>query len=190
MTNAPSGHTLLAAIRFHQEHMPDGIRVFVPPPGAWENWGDAVVVAKDGTARTADDACMQGGSLDRTIPYGEPGCLVVSYMYRDASNYKYRGTTTIQGPVDRIGLGLLLGALTCGDDDCFIPQQIGMPGLQPDGSLSDDDHVWHELTAIGWRETVAEWDTTWEDIRPLAEARVLVGYDVEAAMMEFACDDD
>jgi hypothetical protein len=188
MGQAPSGHSILAAIRFHQEHAPEGARMVVPPPGAWENWNDAVVVETNGQAATMFDAgSVQCGQLDATIPYDEPGCLIVSYLYRDASNYKYRGSCAIAGPIDRVGLGWLLAALTGGDEGGFIPSQIGMRDLQPTDSLDfdGDDHVWHELEGIGWRSLKVEADTTWDDVRPLAEARALVGYDVAAALAAF-----
>jgi hypothetical protein len=188
VSNAPSAHHLLAAIRFHQEHAPEGARMVVPPPGAWDNWNDAIVVEANGQAATMFDApSVQSGSLDSTVPYGEDGCLIVSYLYRDASNYKYRGTCAIAGPIDRVGLGWLLAALTGGDEGGFIPSQIGMRDLQPTDSLDfdGDDHIWHELEGIGWRTIRTEADTSWEDIRPLAEARALVGFDVVAALAAF-----
>lgn len=70
-------------------------------------------------------------------------------MYRDASNYKECETVIVAGEVSRDEL-LHFCSTENGDDNGFIPSQVGLEDLQPRmiNFPSDDDHVWHELLEV------------------------------------------
>jgi hypothetical protein len=80
----------------------------------------------------------------------------ISYLYRDADNYKAVGGVTFAGAITEAGKKLINSSLYEGE--CFIPEQIGLPALQEvllslDSSADLDqeqeiDHPWHELTRI------------------------------------------
>jgi|TARA_Y100000310_G_scaffold266155_1_gene277546 hypothetical protein len=66
----------------------------------------------------------------------------ISYMYRDASNYKAYESEVIKGVIKESGL----------KDECFdefIPNECGLPSLQGQltayngGTWTEDDHVYH-----------------------------------------------
>jgi hypothetical protein len=71
----------------------------------------------------------------------------LSYLYRDASNYKARATAIFAGTLNPTDRALIASKLALSfDGDSFIPTQVGLdmlhsqfPGLWP------DDHPWHEL---------------------------------------------
>jgi hypothetical protein len=74
-----------------------------------------------------------------------------SYLYRDASNYKQFGDVVFPGGYTEQDKDLLLGNLH--DGDFFIPGDVGLPSLQSKfGSVSIDDHPWHEINFIGETE--------------------------------------
>jgi len=74
-----------------------------------------------------------------------------SYLYRDASNYKQFGDVVFPGGYTKQDKDLLLGNLH--DGDYFIPGDVGLPSLQSKfGSVSIDDHPWHEINFIGETE--------------------------------------
>lgn len=66
----------------------------------------------------------------------------LSYLYRDACNYKTFSEVIIAGTmgVTEIQPFLMDGLL-------FIPSEIGLPNLQPE-DLTEDDHVWHEVESL------------------------------------------
>lgn len=63
----------------------------------------------------------------------------VSYLYRDASNYKYRGDFHVLGEIE---IDELRGDLF--DSEFFIPERIGLPALRPEVT-NDDDHLLHSF---------------------------------------------
>lgn len=71
------------------------------------------------------------------IPYFE-----VTYLYRDASNYKYWGSFKIRGvlAVDELRPHMLM-------NDYFVPEAVGIRSLTP-SERNDDDHDLHEIIAI------------------------------------------
>lgn len=174
-----SQHTRLAALATAQAWNVPGQHIVLPPEGEGFDVGDGVLYVHRGqVSEHYGDTSID--VLD-TVPYDTPGVLVVGYLYRDAGNYKQHGSVAVQGPFSRRDLGILLAALTAGDDGCFIPSQLGWRDLQPDGGDSDQDHVWHETTDITWRPT-GQVDTTWDALRPLCLARLAKGYDLMEAM--------
>lgn len=188
----PTAHRHLAALAFAKAHAPNAPILGVPDAGEAITAPEGVlVVEKRGgvhSVRTEEWEQWEW-TLDSPIPFDTPGALVVSYMYRDASNYKTRGTASIMGPFSRADLAVLIGALTAGDDRCFIPHQVGLPDLQEqmsgetDFGEDGDDHVWHTLEALGWR-AVKTADHTWAEIGPRVRERLDSGYDIVAAIQE------
>jgi hypothetical protein len=70
----------------------------------------------------------------------------LGYRYRDASNYKQHHEVTFAGAISDAERRALLAHLDEGSH--FIPSQVGLEDLQHRfGSLTDDDHPWHELEA-------------------------------------------
>ena len=65
----------------------------------------------------------------------------ITYLYRDAGNYKAHHEVIVQG---KITLALVQPCLE--DGEHFIPSQVGLPDLQAQlGPANEDDHAWHEL---------------------------------------------
>ena len=70
----------------------------------------------------------------------------ITYLYRDASNYKQGGDVVVNG---RVTLSDLEPLLYFGE--LFIPGDVGLPELQANFETQGfafptaDDHVWHEL---------------------------------------------
>lgn len=74
------------------------------------------------------------------------------YRYRDAGNYKARGSVVFDGALSEVQLDVVRAALA--DDGFFIAEQLNVPPLykqlyQWSGGPTDDDHCWHEFVAIG-----------------------------------------
>lgn len=63
----------------------------------------------------------------------------VTYLYRDASNYKFRGDFCVLGKLCVEELKEYLF-----DGEFFIPERIGLPALRPEVT-NDDDHFLHSL---------------------------------------------
>lgn len=70
------------------------------------------------------------------------GVFEIRYMYRDAGNYKFRGSILIYGEIKFADIEphLLFG-------EYFIPQEIGIPDLRPT-IKNNDDHELHEFEEI------------------------------------------
>lgn len=67
------------------------------------------------------------------------GLTRVSYLYRDAGNYKFWGAFFIDGKIARQDVEPYLF-----DDTGFVPEMVGLAPLRPaDGN--EDDHFVHEL---------------------------------------------
>jgi len=69
----------------------------------------------------------------------------ISYMYRDAGNWKQFNTVVLLGKMSPENIELIFAILE--DGNLFIPEQVGLEKLQDrwDKLYSDIDHVWHEL---------------------------------------------
>ncbi|WP_394969916.1 hypothetical protein [Candidatus Allofournierella merdipullorum] len=67
---------------------------------------------------------------------------LMSYLYRDASNYKVTNTVVLAGIITQEQIDEIAEALNAG---CyFIPSQIGLPEKRFD-DYTEDDHCWFEL---------------------------------------------
>ena len=66
----------------------------------------------------------------------------ITYVYRDASNYKFRGELQLIGTFDPEAIKRALF-----DGEFFIPERIGVPSLVPD-LRNDDDHSLHYFEEV------------------------------------------
>ncbi|MDR4499640.1 MAG: hypothetical protein MRK02_17235 [Candidatus Scalindua sp.] len=67
---------------------------------------------------------------------------LITYQYRDASNYKEFDTVIIRGLLSLKDLEEYLY-----EKEFFIPSETRMKDLQPE-NLNQDDHIWHEIPEI------------------------------------------
>ena len=75
----------------------------------------------------------------------------LSYMYRDASNYKQHGEAYFEGRIsfsERRAFAVHLSEVD-GRQLYFLAEQVGLPNLREEWSTHfDDDHVWHEFVCF------------------------------------------
>lgn len=69
-----------------------------------------------------------------------------NYVYRDAGNFKSRGSVLLSGSFSRSEREKIEGRMESGE--FFIAEQIGVTPLystlyQYSGGMTDEDHVWH-----------------------------------------------
>ena len=67
----------------------------------------------------------------------------VTFLYRDASNYKEYITVVLKGEITKEQITSVMTSLV--DDMYFIPEQIGLPIRRPMGTITIDDHCFCEL---------------------------------------------
>jgi hypothetical protein len=106
----------------------------------------------------------------------------LTYMYRDASNYKFYGGAVFEGEItaeERIEFTAALHG-----EENFIAEQVGLESVRPGGTYPDDG-VWHEflewevVTQLATEGSVHEFvalcvATKWDE--GLAEADLLAPY--------------
>lgn len=68
---------------------------------------------------------------------------IISYIYRDASNYKKRQRVIVKGEVSKSDEQAIYESLNEGL--YFIPRQVGLPEERFDDSPTEDDHCWFEM---------------------------------------------
>jgi hypothetical protein len=68
--------------------------------------------------------------------------MKITYLYRDASNYKFWGEFCVLGELSLEDLRPYLF-----DHEWFVPEKVGIPSLVPE-ARNDDDHVLHEFFSI------------------------------------------
>lgn len=66
----------------------------------------------------------------------------ITYLYRDASNYKQFDTVIISGQLSLNDIEDFFY-----EKEFFIPSEIGLKDLQPE-NLNQYDHIWHEILEI------------------------------------------
>ncbi len=66
----------------------------------------------------------------------------ITYMYRDASNYKFIGEFIVAGQLD---FDRLIQHLY--DQEYFVPETVGLPHLL-NKPMNQDDHYLHTITDI------------------------------------------
>lgn len=77
----------------------------------------------------------------------------ISYLYRDASNYKQHNEVVVSGTFTPEQIEAIIGCLDAGE--YFIPVQVGFPEERFE-KITEDDHCWFELSRDGFEETDAE----------------------------------
>lgn len=82
---------------------------------------------------------------DRQSASGQASTLF-NYVYRDAGNFKSRGSVLLSGRLSPSERELIQGKMESGE--FFIAEQIGVIPLyaalyQYSGGMTDEDHVWH-----------------------------------------------
>lgn len=77
----------------------------------------------------------------------------ISYLYRDASNYKMPNEVVVTGTVTECQIDIIMGCLDEGE--YFIPRMIGLPEKRFD-EFTEDDHCWFELQREGFEVTMGE----------------------------------
>lgn len=180
----PSAHASIGAIALARATCPEARRLPVPlGVRSLAGSDDIAMVVQDGRPRIEQHAWYWSAS--QPIPFDEDGVLGVEYMYRDMHNYKTGGAIHIRGPFSREDMTLLLGALGAGDDDAFVPHQVGFGDLNTmDGppEFDDADHVWHTLERLTWNAQGDHPVMEWSDLREAFRQRAIHGYDLMAAM--------
>jgi hypothetical protein len=71
-----------------------------------------------------------------------PEYCEVTYLYRDASNYKFLSSFKVRG---RLEVADLQDHMF--DQGYFVPYRVGIPMLTP-GQRNEDDHDLHEIVSI------------------------------------------
>lgn len=95
------------------------------------------------------DIVRKGGTLNAKTGTGTN--TAITYLYRDASNYKVWNAGVVRGTLTEEQKREIYGC--CDSEVFFIPGQVGLPETRF-GDLNGDDHCWFELQDIG--ETNAE----------------------------------
>ena len=75
----------------------------------------------------------------------------ISYLYRDADNYKMQNSCVIMGVITEAQIPEIISCLDCGE--YFIPRQVGLPEKRFDRFDEEADHCWFELSADGFEVT-------------------------------------
>lgn len=73
----------------------------------------------------------------------------ISYLYRDASNYKKYNEVVVEGVFTEDQIRTIISCLN--DGEYFIPRQIGFPEVRF-GKITEDDHCWFELCEEDFEE--------------------------------------
>ena len=89
---------------------------------------------------------------------------LVTYLYRDASNYKLYEETVLEGRITEDEIQEVLGTLDMGE--YFIPGQVGLP-MPSFSDYNEDDHPWCELSEASFDKTGRSADMT---VREFVEA--------------------
>jgi len=95
---------------------------------------------------------LKTGSNGQMLPREGGRNTAISYLYRDASNYKVHNHVVVEGILDEQDRKLILDSLDEGL--YFIPEQVGLPADKYSGT--EDDHPWFELEESGFEITTDE----------------------------------
>ena len=178
-----TAHQAIEAYVFAQDFMNEFLGdLLIPPPGdAFSQTAKAVPISLYGAAPSGPIV-----SPLSSIPYNEPGSLLLDYIYTDNLGYEAHGRECIRGSFDRYDLALLLSALYTTHTAGFIPHQIGLPDLHErlNGSQftwTDADHPWHRATSLQWLPSYFS-PHSWQDIRNYVVDVLTNGFDEENAV--------
>ena len=92
----------------------------------------------------------------------------ITYLYRDADNYKFPQEFVVRGKAtdeDKRFLNDFIGSPDDGGN--FIPEQVGLPLNRGGYEISEADHCWGELDAIDGitlTEQAPTEEITWEEV--------------------------
>ena len=75
----------------------------------------------------------------------------ISYLYRDADNYKVYNECIVQGEISEEQIKKILDC--CDTGEYFIPRQVGLPERKFDEYDTEADHCWFELSQEGFEYT-------------------------------------
>lgn len=75
----------------------------------------------------------------------------ISYLYRDADNYKVHNECVIEGELSGEQIRSILDCCDLGE--YFIPSQVGMPEKRFDKYDAEVDHCWFEISEDGFERT-------------------------------------
>lgn len=103
----------------------------------------------------------------------------ISYLYRDADNYKAYNECVIPGIITKEQQKRILGSLDEGE--YFIPSLVGLPEKKFDKYDPEADHPFFELGPHSFEETSAEptVDITPEELAKAFEAHTSLWYAIE-----------
>ena len=82
----------------------------------------------------------------------------ISYLYRDADNYKVHNVCVINGELTDDQIDQILEC--CDMGEYFIPSQVGLPERKFEEIDSERDHCWFELNRDGFEPCDQEADTS------------------------------
>ena len=77
----------------------------------------------------------------------------ISYLYRDASNYKQHNEVVVAGKFTSEQIDTIIRCLS--DGEYFIPKQVSLPEKRFD-EVTEDDHCWFELCRGDFEDTNAD----------------------------------
>lgn len=75
----------------------------------------------------------------------------ITYLYRDADNYKTLNEVVIQGTFTDEEIDEIMGV--CDQGEYFIPRQVGLPEERFEKLDPQSDHCWFELSRDGFETT-------------------------------------
>lgn len=75
----------------------------------------------------------------------------ISYLYRDADNYKVHNECVVEGELSKEQIQSILDC--CDMGEYFIPSQVGMPEKKFDEYDAEADHCWFEISEDGFERT-------------------------------------
>lgn len=77
----------------------------------------------------------------------------ISYLYRDADNYKVHNECIVSGTLSEEQQKIILECLDCGE--YFVPHMVGLPETKF-REETEADHIWFELDFDGFQVTTDE----------------------------------
>ena len=79
----------------------------------------------------------------------------ITYLYRDADNYKTLNEVVVQGTFTDDEIDEIMGI--CDQGEYFIPRQVGLPEERFEKLDPQSDHCWFEIAREDFEETSDPW---------------------------------
>lgn len=180
----PSSHDIIALIEKKKAWYPDAPRLVI---------GDSTLTTFFEIQQMPEGDVINPYTFDGIgyLDLDTDPVLSLDILYRDQGNNKQHDQAFIKGPFTQKDIALIITALTAGDYDSFIPNQIGLMDLQGrwgEPSFDDGyDSVWHEITRMSSLDSSSldMCGLTMEEWRPMLEAIIATGYDEDKALTEW-----